>query len=233
MQQRSSLGEWLSDFGARLGNIAIDLGVLIAVLAVALLAGRIVRVVLHRLLTAVRFDTFASRGGATHSLRRAGLTGEPSRYVARFIGWITVFVVALAGAASMRLPGTETVLDRAFAFIPALVTAVIILIAGTLFAEFIARGVLIACVNTGWKSARLVANVVRLLVVALAVAMALDELAIARNVVVATFSIVLAGVVLALALAFGLGGRHLAQEYLRSHFAPPHDEPPGTDLPHR
>jgi hypothetical protein len=233
MQQRSSLGDWLTDFGTRLGHIALDLAVLIAVLVVALVAGRIVREVLYRLLVAIRFDALASRGGATLSLRRAGLSGEPSRYVARFLGWITVFIVALAGAASMRLPGTEAVLDRALAFIPALVTAVIILIAGTLFAEFTARGVLIACVNSGWRSARLVANVVRLLVVALAVAMALDELAIARNVVVATFSIVLAGVVLALALAFGLGGRDLAREYLRSHFAPPHEEPPGTDLPHR
>ena len=65
MQQRSSLGDWLTDFGTRMGHIALDLAVLIAVLIVALIAGRIVREVLHRLLVAIRFDALASRGGAT------------------------------------------------------------------------------------------------------------------------------------------------------------------------
>ena len=60
--------------------------------------------------------------------------------------------------------------------------------------------------------------------------MALDQLAVARSVVVATFSIVLGGVVLSLALAFGLGGRDLAREYLRRYFAPPPESKPGTEI---
>ena len=44
--------------------------------------------------------------------------------------------------------------------------------------------------------------------------MALEHLGVGRQVLMASFTILFGGVVLALALAFGLGGRHLAREAL-------------------
>jgi hypothetical protein len=112
------------------------------------------------------------------------------------------------------------------------VSALLIAVAGVLLAEFVARGVLIGAVNAGWRAARLASATVRFLILALTVSMTLEQLGVAPTVVVATFSIVLGGAVLALAIAFGLGGRDLAREYLRSHASPPPETPPGSDLEH-
>ena len=48
--------------------------------------------------------------------------------------------------------------------------------------------------------------------------LALEQLGIGQNTIVATFSILFGGIVLALAIAFGLGGRHLAKEFLERRF---------------
>ena len=230
MSRDSAFGTWFYDFTQRLGTMAVDVLVFLAVLVAALAVGWLIRFVLARILRAIGFDALADRSGADTTLRRAGLARKPSDYVARFIGWLAVLVVALAGALSLRIPGTATILANALAFVPALLTAVLIIVVGTMLSEFAARGVLITSVNAGWRGARLISGVTRLLVLALAVAMALDQLAVARAVVVAPFSIVLGGVVLALALAFGLGGRDIAREYLRRYVAPPPETRPGTEI---
>jgi len=48
----------------------------------------------------------------------------------------------------------------------------------------------------------------------LAVTMALEQLDIGRGTIVIAFAIIFGGIVLALAIAFGLGGRDIAKEYL-------------------
>ncbi|HVS31095.1 MAG TPA: hypothetical protein VMS98_06545 [Thermoanaerobaculia bacterium] len=224
---------WLDEFGRRVAAITVDTLIFLAVVFAAALLGWLTKKILSRVLRASGFDSLAGRSGATTSARRAGLSAPPSDYASRFAGWVVFFVVLIAGASSMHIPAADLVLQRALLFIPAFVTAVVLLIIGVLFSEFAARGVLIASVNAGWRGASAASALVRLLVLTLAVAMALDQLAVARSIVVAAFSIVVGGVVLALAIAFGLGGRHIARDYLRSHLAPPPANEPGAEIDHR
>jgi hypothetical protein len=81
-----------------------------------------------------------------------------------------------------------------------------ILVLGYIIAGFIGRAVLIAAVNSGYRYARLLAEAVRLLLTVLILAMALEQLQVAPGIVVAAFSIIFGGIVLALAISFGVGG---------------------------
>jgi hypothetical protein len=56
-------------------------------------------------------------------------------------------------------------------------------------------------------------------VLLVAVAMALEQLGIARNIVVVGFGLSLGGVVLAGAIAFGLGAKDLAKAYLEQRLS--------------
>jgi hypothetical protein len=73
---------------------------------------------------------------------------------------------------------------------------------------------LIAAVNAEWRAARLVAYCVQGLILLFAVSISLEQLGLGRTTIVAAFSILFGGIVLALAIAFGLGGRDLAKEFL-------------------
>ena len=76
-----------------------------------------------------------------------------------------------------------------------------------------ARGgdlVVLAAVNAGAPSPRAISLVVKLLIAILSFAMALEQLQIAKSIVLAAFVITFGAVMLCLAVAFGLGGRDVA-----------------------
>jgi hypothetical protein len=73
---------------------------------------------------------------------------------------------------------------------------------------------LIAAVNAEWAMARFIAQFVQILISFFFISVAVEQIGIARGTIVAAFSILFGGMILALAIAFGLGGRDLAREYL-------------------
>lgn len=89
-----------------------------------------------------------------------------------------------------------------------------LLLLGSLIAGFLRRSVLIAGVNAGLPSARILAGGVHTALMILFVAMALEHLGVGRQILLLSFAILFGGVVLALALSFGLAGRDLARELL-------------------
>jgi hypothetical protein len=111
------------------------------------------------------------------------------------------------------------VFARFFSYLPNLIISIFIFITGFIFSKFIARSVLIGAVNAQIRSAKLLSIAVDLLIMIFTLSLALEQLGIGKTTIVATFSILFGGIVLGLAIAFGLGGRHLAQEFLERRLA--------------
>jgi hypothetical protein len=101
-------------------------------------------------------------------------------------------------------------------YIPDFVTAVLVLLLGSAVSRFLSRSALLAAVNAQWPEARLIAGGVRVLLMSLTVVVALEQLRIGRTALLVSFAIFFAGIVIAGAIAFGLGGRDLAREWLES-----------------
>jgi hypothetical protein len=120
----------------------------------------------------------------------------------------------LIGVSVLGVAGLQEQISRLFLLLPAIFVAILILFLGLVTANFLSRAVLLATVNAGYHSPKLLSWSVRILVWILAVSMALEEIEIARQTVVAAFSIVFGALMLAMAIAFGLGGRHLARRFL-------------------
>src|SRR5207249_11284548 len=99
--------------------------------------------------------------------------------------------------------------------LPPLFTALLILVSVWLHANFLSQTILISAVNARLPEARLLARVAHWAVILFAVATALTHLGIGKEMVLVAFGITFGGLVLALALAFGLGGRHIAADLLR------------------
>jgi hypothetical protein len=94
-----------------------------------------------------------------------------------------------------------------------------IVISGYLLSNFVGQAVLITAVNAGLPPARTVAALSRWGVQLVAAAMALEQLGIAQNIVVVGFGITLGGMVLAAAIAFGLGAKDLAKSFLEQRLS--------------
>ena len=228
----TNFNDWFAEFSQRLAIIAVELLLLFGVIVLSAAAALLLRRIVPWVLSRVGFDRISSRIGLTAAFQRAGLVRAPSRYAGELLCWVAFFVVFIAGAASLDLPWTQQIVERGFSFVPALVAAVVIVVAGALLAEFIARGILIAAVNAGWRAARMLSMIARILVLLLSAAMALEQIGVAPTVVAAAFSILFGGVVFALSLAFGLGGRDLARKYLHDKLGSKPDREPGSELDH-
>jgi uncharacterized protein YneF (UPF0154 family) len=102
-------------------------------------------------------------------------------------------------------------------FLPEVLVGIVVLFLGLVIANFLSRAALLAAVNAGHRSARIVSWSVRFVIWIFALSMALEELGLARQTVISAFSIVFGALMLALALAFGIGGQELARRALERY----------------
>jgi hypothetical protein len=118
------------------------------------------------------------------------------------------------GVDALDLTATTNMMSVIIGFFPQMLAAVLLLFLGLLLANFIAEAALIATVNAQIQEARIIANFIRWGVLIFTAAMVLTQLGIAKEIVVAAFSIIFGGIMLALAIAVGLGGQNIAKDVL-------------------
>jgi hypothetical protein len=200
--------------------------VLMTLLAVGFLLGWLARSVVTRVSGAIGVDRLLERWGVAPSLRRSGILRLPSEVLGLVCFWAIFILFASVGVDGLALPGAPGATALLVAFLPPLFAAALILLVGWLVANFLSQGVLIAAVNARVPEARLLARGVQWSVLLFAAATALTHLGIGKEMVLVAFGITFGGVVFALALAFGLGGRNLARNILERRLrreAPPQE----------
>jgi hypothetical protein len=214
MDNPSGTGFWaaLMDVGDRLAVVLPGVVAMILLVVVGLLAGWLARAIVSRLARAVGVDRHMERWGIMPSLRRSGVFRTPSDIFGSVAFWALFLIFASLGVDSLGFPGNTTIL--LLAFLPPLFAATLILLVGLLVASFLSQSVLVAAVNAGVPQARLLARAVQWGVLLFAGATALTHLGIGKEMVLVAFGISFGGLVFALALAFGLGGRTLARDIL-------------------
>jgi hypothetical protein len=191
---------------------------MIVVLALGMLIAWAMKSAVFRLLTTAKFDQNCGRIGLSQALSKGGIRETPSHWAGRMTYWIIMLVFLMFGLEVLGLKPVDQFVGQVFSFLPHLLLAVVILIVGFLLGNFFGRATLIAAVNAQIGEARILARAVRVSVILLALAMAFEQLGIAKTVIVATFSIAFGGVVLAFAIAFGLGARDAAKEFIEKRF---------------
>lgn len=191
--------------------VPLVLGALLLV-AAGVVVGMLARAIVVRLLGTL--DRPFRQWGVDETLARAGLPWGAKVVGGRVVFWAFVVLSVLLALDLLAPPGSGGMSLLVIRLLPAIVAAILMLVAGWLVGDFLGQAVLIAAVNARMREARLLARAVRLGVMTFAAAMALTHLGIAKEMVLVAFSITFGGLVLALALAFGLGGRHLARQAL-------------------
>jgi uncharacterized membrane protein len=89
---------------------------------------------------------------------------------------------------------------------------------GLLAASFFSRAALLAAVNANVPSPRLLSLAVRSIIVVFVLSIVFEELGLAEQTMLVAFGIAFGALMLGLAIAFGMGGRELAQRLLEKKF---------------
>lgn len=206
--------EAFRDMMKRVGLVLPKLLALLSFILLGVIVGLAIKAVLQRLLKAVRLDVLSEKWGLQAALAKAGFKQPLSQVVGRLAFWTVFVLFVFMGVDALDLPATAGLMGKILGFLPSVVAAGFLLLVGVLLGNFFAEATLIATVNAQIQEARFIANFVRWGIFLLTAAMVLTQLGIAKEIVVAAFSILFGGVVLALSIAVGLGGRNIARDML-------------------
>ena len=207
-------------------------GLLALVLAVLLssLLGWLLGALLGLILRALDFDKRLQKWGFV-ALAEWSPKDSPTLLLRKAVAWTVVVLGWLVGLTAFGAGVTPQLILNVVESLPNLGTSVVLVLLGFLLARFLARAVLISAVNMQIQSARLLSLAVKWLVLVFAAAMALDHLHVGGDIVRLGFAILFGGIVLALALAIGLGSKEIVS---RSWERQSHSksEPPDETLKH-
>ena len=189
-------------------NFLPGLLALVIILLFAIVIGYILRAMIRRSLDSVHFDRRVVEWGFARVTEWT--PGQrPSQLVARAVFWTSIGIGLLVGVSALNAQITSLMVVRLVDYLPNVAAAIVVMVVGVILARFIARSVLISAVNMQLQSARLLSIGVKWLVMVLAGAMALGHLGIGGQIVQVSFGILFGGIVLALALAVGLGSKDM------------------------
>jgi len=193
--------------------IAVLPGILAVFVALTLftLIGMALSTLLRKGLGLIKFDDRLNRGTSEWAP-----ASSPTALIARSTFWGCVLLGLIIGVSAFDASyATGAPLPVSMLpYLTNLVGAILLLIAGTLIARFLARSVLIGAVNAQLQYARFLSLGVKWLVLVLTSAMVLDHLQVGGKIVELAFGILFGGIVLTLALAVGLGSRDLVSRSL-------------------
>lgn len=203
-----------------LPNLLTSLIVIVAGLVIAWL----LKAVVARVSGFLKVDVISEKVGITQILQRSGIKESFSGLVSRVVYWIVLLSFIIMGFDALRMPAVENILEKFLLYLPNVVLAGIVIFLGYLLGNFLGRAALIAAVNAGFTAARLLGKFVKFAVFIIAACMALELLGIGEHTVLIAFAIVFGGVVLALSIAYGLGGRDAAKDHLEKMLKQKQDE---------
>lgn len=198
----------------QVGVFLPKLTVAVVVLLVGWLLARLARFTVNRGLRAINFNVLTERAGIDGFLRGGGIRADGTEIIALLFYWVVIIVALVIGFNSLGLAYITDLLSRVLLFVPKVMVAMLILAFGSYFAGFIGNAVTAYCKKVQLQDAELLGRICQYAILAFVVLIALDQVNIGGDIVRQTFLIVLAGVVFALALAFGLGGREWAADML-------------------
>jgi len=176
---------------------------------------RLIKLGVVKLLALVRFEKATEKTGVQEFLKKGGIVKTPSEIIGALVYWFIMILVIIAALDTLGLPIVSDLLNSIFLYIPNVVAAIIVLILGLLVGNLLAAVVRTAASNAGLKNAEGLGKISLYAIVVFAASIALIQLGIGEEIVVSAFGLVFGAAALALALAFGLGGRDVAADYLK------------------
>jgi len=206
--------EPLRVFLAQVVDFLPRLALALVILIAGWLLAKMVRFAIAKGLRKVNFHVVTERAGIDGFLRDGGIRMDATDILALLVYWIVILAALVVGFNMLGLAYVTDLLSRVLLFVPKVLVALLILAFGAYFARFVGNAVSVYFRNVHLQDADLLGNLARYAILAFVVLIALDQMNIGGDIVRETFLILLARVVFALALAFGLGGREWAAEFL-------------------
>ena len=211
------LATWLTSLATGLSRFVAFIPNLVGAIVILLVGwgiGKLIQAAVTRGLQALHFEKITERAGINDALRHADIKRGPSAILGIVAYWFVFLFAIQAAVNALGITALSTLMSSVILYLPRIFAALLIVIAGAWLASVLADITRASAQSAGIEYAGTLGSIVRGAVLFFAFAMALDFLGVSFPFLSTAFAILLGGVTLAAAIAFGLGGRQYATDVL-------------------
>lgn len=201
-------------FLIQIGVFVPRLAVALAVLLIGFLIAKAARFAVQKALRAINFHILTQRAGLDGFLQQGGTHIDTIGLVGLLTYWVVILAALIVAFNGLGLTHVTDLLSRVMLFVPKVIVALLVLAFGSYFARFVSNAVVTYCNGVGIRDSDALGRIARYAIMAFVVMIAFDAIDVGGTVVREAFLLLLGGLVLALALAFGLGGQRWAAAHL-------------------
>ncbi len=188
----------------------------IIILVVGYIVARVVKTLVSKGLQKLGVDQRLHESDASKYVDAVSPGASPSNAIATVVFWLIFLFFFVAAIGALKIPAVTTFMNQVLAYLPNVIVAILIFVVAALIAGAIAAA--ISRVMGDTPTGKVVATVLPALVMVIALFMILEQLQIAPEIVRIAFAATMGALALGLALAFGLGGRPIAQKMLEDAY---------------
>ncbi|MBT9611788.1 MAG: hypothetical protein IV108_00810 [Burkholderiales bacterium] len=204
----------LTSFWTRLAAFIPQLLAALLLLFVGWIVAKLIRAAFNKFLSVIHFDQLAQKSGIESFLKYGELEVSLSKILAELVYWLVMLVVIILVSDSLGLSKVTELFHKVALYIPNIIIAIIVLVFGTLLARAINRVVFAYLKNIGVEGALTISTLAEYAIQIFVVFVAMEQLNIGTQLLTTAFAIGFGAVSLALAIAFGLGGKDWAADVI-------------------
>lgn len=188
------------------------------ILIVGWLLAKIVSGIVGKILSRIGIDKLADKLNQTDTFKENNIRIKPVNIIRRFIYWTFILVFVLSAAETMGLDIVTAQISALIQYIPQLFTSVLIMAFGFYASDAIKSLVANTCKSFGIPAWKIISNIVfYILLIAISIT-ALNQAGINTDIVTSNIYIILGGLVLAFAIAYGFAARNVLASILTAFY---------------
>jgi small-conductance mechanosensitive channel len=214
-----SFGNALTRFWTEIAGFLPNLIATIIFIFIGLLLSKFVTKWFAKVIEKVGFNTLCDMLGIERGLKTLGFKLSPSTLVGRILYLFFVLIILVAGAETLGLDRLSSLLDEFVLYLPKLVGAVVITVIGLFIAKAAKKQVEASFENMGIEFGDAAAKMLQMLVIFITFSLVVGQLQLETELLNTIFTVLIASMGVALALALGLGTKAIANSIVSGIYA--------------
>lgn len=192
----------------------------IMILFIGWIIARIIAKVLQRVLKAIKIDRLAEKLNDIEMVANSDIDIKPSIFLSKLIYYVLMFIFFIAATDALGMEAVSELMSNILNnFLPNALAALIVFVIGIIAADFLKKLVKTACDSLAIPAASLIANVVFYFIFLNILIVTLAQLGIDTGFMETNLSVILAGIVLAFSIGYGMASRPVMSNYLASFYS--------------
>jgi small-conductance mechanosensitive channel len=207
--------EVLTRFAAAIPNI---IGALL-ILMIGWLIAKFTSKALKKVFEALKLDRFGERLNGTEFAQKANMKVKLSSFLSKLVYWVLMLIFMMAATDVLGMPVVSQMVSDMIAYLPRLLSALVLFVLGIYLAEFVKNIVLAACNSLSIPSAKIIANFIFYLIFLTLTISALAQASIETGLITSNLTVILGGVILAFAIGYGFASKDTMANFLASFYS--------------